>query len=374
MRRTLVFITLIISSLLLGACAAKLPTADEIVAKMEAARASTNDVHATVAINFTSPDQTGSMVIEGWMQKLPDAADGQPKARVRAEVLEASQADLVGSLVVSDGQQFWLYNPAKNTVVVGTADEMKNQSPSTPAGATQMLQDVIQKGLDAVDLEVQGEEQVAGKNTWKVKVTPKPETTANLQLAGVVDGTMWVDEELAMPLKLSVDASDFGSGTVEVQGIEVNAGVSDDLFTYTPPADATVVQAADLIAQMAPKPATLEEARSSVSFTLREPSYLPAGLALVEVRVVGTDTVIMNYNGDSGSMSLVQSNGDVGNDREPPAGSNVQQITVRGQQATLITGADGQGSLLRWDEGGIKTVIAGTISGDEAVKVAEGLK
>jgi len=374
MRRTLIFISLLIGSLLLGACAERLPTADEIVTKMEAARANTNDVHATVAIDFTSPDQSGSMVIEGWMQKLPDAADGKPQARVRAEVREASQADLVGTLLVSDGQQFWLYNPAKNTVVVGNADEMKNQAPTTPAGATQMLQDVVQQGLDAVNLEVQGEEQVAGKNTWKVKVTPKPETVANLQLDGVIEGTMWVDEDLAMPLKLSVDASDFGSGNVEVRAIEVNAGVSADLFTYTPPADATVVQAADLIAQMAPKAATLDEARSSVGFTLREPTYLPAGLALVEVRVVGTDTVIMNYSGNGASMSLVQSNGSAGDDRQPPADSNVQQVTVGGHPATIITSADGSSSFLSWEQDGIKTVIAGTISSDEAIKVAEGLK
>lgn len=374
MRRTLILISLLIGSLLLGACASSLPTADEIVAKMEQARASTNDIHATVAIDFSSPDQSGNMVIEGWMQKLPDAADGQPQARVRAEVRSASQADMVGTLVVSDGDQFWIYNPAKNTVITGSAADMKKQAPTSPAGATQMLQDVIQQGLDAVDLEVLGEEQVAGKNTWKVKVTPKPETAANLKLAGVVEGTMWVDEELAMPLKLSLDASDFGSGNVAVQSIEVNAGVDPGLFSYTPPADAKIVQAADLVAQMAPKAATLDEARSSVSFTLREPTYLPAGLALVEVRVVGTDTVIMNYNGESASMSLVQSNGSAGDDREPPAGSNIEQVTVRGQPGTLITGADGQGTLLTWEEAGVKTVIAGTISGDEALKVAEGLK
>lgn len=374
MRRTFVLVTLLIGSLLLGACANTLPSADEIVAKMEAARASTNDVHATVAIDFSSPDQSGSMVIEGWMQKLPDAADGKPKARVRAEVLEASQAELVGTLVVSDGEQFWLYSPAENTVVTGSAADMKDQAPTTPAGATQMLQDVIQQGLDAVVLEVQGEEQVAGKNTWKVGVTPKPETAANLQLAGVVEGTMWIDEELALPLKLTVDASDFGSGSVAVQSIAVNAGVDPGLFSYTPPAGATVVQAADLVAEMAPKAASLDEARSSVSFTLREPAYLPAGLALVEVRVVGTDTVIMSYNGESANMSLVQSNGDVGDDREPPADSNIQAVTVRGQQGTLITGADGQGTLLAWEEGGIKTMIAGTLSADEALKVAEGLK
>ncbi|NTW02276.1 MAG: DUF4367 domain-containing protein [Oscillochloris sp.] len=293
---------------------------------------------------------------------------------MRAEVREASEAKLVGALLVSDGQQFWLYNPTENTVIVGTADEMKQQDPTTPAGATQMLQDVIQQGLDAVDLEVQGEEQVAGKNTWKVKVTPTTETTANLQLDGIIEGVMWVDEELAMPLKVSIDASDFGSGTIEAQSIEVNTGLSADLFSYTPPADATIVQAADLIEQIAPKVATVEEARSSVSFTLREPTYLPTGLAMVEVRVVGTDTVIINYNGEGSSMSLVQSNGSMDDDRQPPAGSNVQQITVRGQQATLITSADGKSSFLSWEEGGIKTLIAGMISGDETIKIAEGLK
>jgi len=374
MRRTFLALVLMLGLLSLGACAGQLPTADEIVTKMEAARANTNDVHATVAVNFTSPDQKGSVVVEGWMQKLPDAADGHPKARVRAQVLESSQADLVGTLLVSDGEQFWLYNPAKNTVVTGTAADMKNQAPTSPAGATQVLQDVVQQGLDAVNLEVLGEEQVAGNNTWKVKVTPKPETVSNLKLDGVIEGTMWVDEALAIPLKLSVDASDFGSGTVEVRQIAVNAGVSADLFTYTPPAGATIVQAADLVAKMAPKAATLAEARSSVSFSLREPTYLPAGMALVEVRVVGTDTVIINYNGADTSMSLVQSNGDLSDNRQPPVGSNTKQVTVRGQSATLITAADGKSSFLSWEEGGIKTLIAGTISGDEAIKVAEGLK
>jgi outer membrane lipoprotein-sorting protein len=373
MRRISLIALLLVGSLLLGACAERLPTAAEITQKMEAARASTDDVHATVAIGFTSPDQSGTLVVEGWMQKLPDAADGQPHARVRAEVREASQAAMVGTLVVSDGDTFWLYSPNDNTVVTGSAADMKSQAPSTPAGATQMLQDVIQQGLDAVDLKVLGEEQVAGKSTWKVSVAPKAETSAKLQLAGVIDGTMWVDEQLALPLKLALDAGDLGSGSLEVRTIEVNSGLSADLFSFTPPAGATIVQAADLAAKMAPKAATLDEARTSVSFTLREPSYLPAGLALSEVRVIGTSTVILNYTGGSASISLVQSNGDVGNDRQPPAGSNTTQVTVHGQPATLIT-AEGQGSLLSWQEGGIKTLIAGTLSGDEAIKVAEGLK
>lgn len=376
MRRNAIFVLMLLGTLLLGACAERLPTADEIVERMEAARAATEDAHATVAIDFTSPEQSGRLVIEGWMQRTGAAdAAGEPTARLRAEVREASEPEMVGSLVVSDGETFWIYSPSQNTVVTGSAEEMGKQGPASAAGASAALQDLVQQGLDAVDLEVLGTEQVAGKDTWKVKVTPKAETTSQLQLDGIVEGTMWVDEELALPLRLALDASDFGSGTVEVQSIELNTGLSADLFTFTPPAGAEVVDAAELAEQMAPRATTVEEARTSVSFRLLEPTYLPASLALVEVRVIGTDTAILNYAGGEQSLSLVQSNaGEPGADREPPAGSSVETVTVRGVEGTLIRGADGQGSLLRWEESGVRYVIAGTISGEEAITTAEGLK
>ena len=376
MRRYTLLLLALISALALAACGATLPTADEIVERMEAARAATTSAHAVVTLDFTSPEQSGRIVVEGWMEKTgaTDAA-GNPITRVRAEVREASEGQLAGTVAVSDGTTFWLYNPAENTVITGEAGKMKQAAASTPAGPATMLTDLVARGLDAVDLEVLGSEQVAGKDTWKVRVTPKAETSAQLQLDGVIDGTMWVDSDLALPLKLTIDASDLGSGTVEVQTIETNQPIDAARFSFTPPADAKVVQAEELAAQMqAPSASTLEEARTSVSFALREPSYLPTGIALVEVRVVGTSTVILNYAGEAGSASVVQSNEDVGRDREPPAGSQVSDVSVGGLPATLITGGDGQGSLLRWEDAGVRYVVAGTLSGDEALKIAEGLR
>lgn len=375
MRRYALLLLTTIGALMLAACGPNLPSAEEIVQRMEAARAATDDAHAVVAIDFTSPEQSGRIVVEGWTQKTgATGPDGEPIARMRAEVREASQDGLVGTIAVSDGETFWLYNPAENTVVTGAAGEMKDAAAGTPAGAATALTDLISQGLDALDLEVLGAEQVAGKSTWKVKLTPKAETSAQLQLDGIVEGTMWVDSELALPLKLTLDASDLGSGTVEVRQIETNTGLSADLFTFTPPAGATIVQAAELAAAAQPRPTTLDEARTGVSFTLREPAYLPAGMTLVEVRVIGTSTVILNYAGDSASVSVVQSNEEVGRDREPPQGSEQRDVTVGGAPATLITGGDGQGSLLRWEQGGLRYVVAGTLSGDEALKVAESLK
>lgn len=375
MRYLRILTILLIGVLALAACGEQLPTAEEIVERMEQARAEMDDLHAVASIEFSSAEESGSMRIEGWMQRTDDTdAAGNPISRIRAEVLESSEPKLVGSLIVSDGTTFWLYSPSENTVVTGNTDEMKDAVEQGPAGATAMLQDIVQQGLDAVDLEVTGSEQVAGKDTWVVKVTPKEDTSAQLQLDGVIEGMMWIDEELALPLKLTLDASDFGNGGLEVETIEVNSGLSADIFTFTPPADATIVDAADIAAEMQPRAATIEEARSSVSFTLLEPTYLPAGTALIEVRVIGTSTVILNYGGADASLSLVQSNAETGAEREPPAGSEVTPVTVRGVEGTLIIGPNGEGSLLRWEENGIRYVIAGTLSGDEALNVAEGLE
>lgn len=375
MARHLLLIVALLGALLLAACGQSLPTAEEIVDRMEAARAATNDAHAIVAIDFTSPERSGSLVVEGWMEKTGETdAAGEPIARLRIQVLEASEEGLKDTLVVSDGETFWLYNPAENTVITGSASEMGERGPTDPAGAADALQRIVGEGLDALELTVVGEEQVAGKPTWKVDFTPKAETSAQLQLDGVIEGSMWVDEALAIPLKLTLDASDFGQGSVEVRNIETNTGLSAELFRFTPPPGAEVVQAAELVSRLQPRASTLEEARTDVSFALREPGYLPAGMSLVEVRVIGTGTVILNYTGESGSVSVVQSNEEVGRDREPPAGSEVRTVAVGGATGTLITGGDGQGSLLRWEQDGIRYVVAGTISSDEALRVAEGLE
>jgi outer membrane lipoprotein-sorting protein len=376
MRRLSLFLLTILGVLALAACAQSLPTAEEIVSRMEAARAATTSAEATVTLNFSTQERNGSLTVLGWMEQTGTTnAAGQPVARVRAEVAAASEPDLAGTTLVSDGTSFWLYNPAENTVITGVMSELKGAAQTTPAGAATMLTDVIGQGLDAVDLTVLGVEEVAGKSTWKVGVTPRAETSAQLRLDGVINGTMWVDEELALPLKLELDASDFGQGTLEVSNLIVNEPINPARFSFDIPAGATVVQAADLAAQMQQQSATnVEEARTAVSFAMREPGYLPAGVSLVEVRVVGTSTVILNYVGEGTSLSVVQSNEDVGRDREPPAGSQVEEVTVNGVPATLITGADGQGSLLRWEESGVRYVVAGTLSGAEALLVAEGLK
>ena len=234
------------------------------------------------------------------------------------------------------------------------------------------MQDLIQQGLDAVDLEVLGEEAVAGKNAWKVKVTPKAET--ELPFEGVVSALMWVDTDLALPLKLDVDGSDLGSGSVEVQSLEHNPGLSPDIFTFTIPEGATVIDAADVIAEHQQEAAsTIDEAQAAVSFTVQAPSTLPVGFSLVEVRMLGKDAVVQNYTSADQQISLVQSaNPELGNDLRMPANAVREQITVHGQPAELITlSGERNGSMVRWAQNGVNLIATGNVSAEIIIAFAE---
>lgn len=98
-------------SLLLGGCQNR-PTAEEIMAKMKQVKASTEDAHAILEFSVQGQVMDTELVIEVW-EKKPN--------KFRAEVLKASDAELVGAISVTDGQQFWMYQPSQDEVLVGEA-------------------------------------------------------------------------------------------------------------------------------------------------------------------------------------------------------------------------------------------------------------
>jgi len=376
MRRLSLFLLSLIGLLTLAACTQPLPSAEELAQRMEAARATMTSAEATLSISFVTPEQNSTLSAMGWMEQTGqrDAA-GAPITRMRTEVGAASEAELLGMTMVSDGSTFWLYSPAEQRVITGAQDELKESAQTDPALSTTMLSELLNQGLEAVDLKVVGTEVIAGRPTWKVDFTPRAETSAQLGLNGLINGTLWVDEELALPLKLTLDAGDLGQGTVELSNLQVNQPIDPERFRFTPPPGVTVEQAADLVEQMRDRAtASLEEARDAVDFSLREPGYLPTGLSLVEVRLLDTNTVIMNYVGSETSLSIVQSREDLGRDREPPVNSKLESVTVNGRPATLITAANGQGSMLRWEDQRVYYIVTGTLSGEEALQVAAALR
>jgi outer membrane lipoprotein-sorting protein len=389
MSKRLLATLMLLMSMVLAACAKEEITAENIVTKMQEAQRNTADMHAVARLDYTSRDESGFITAEYWMRKTgaKDEAGNDIQA-VRVKVLESSEADAVGVEAVFNGDSGWLYSPKENTAYVGSKADMEGMKPEEsnggPASQTEMLmqlQGFIQQGLDAVNIEIQGEEQVAGSNAYKLKITPKPEAQQQLQLPIelLVDITLWVDSTRWMPVKLIVDAKDMGKVEIAAQTLEVNAGVDAAQFDAAPPAGATIVKIADLVKEhekeAGASATTLDDARAQAGFTLLTAGAANAGAALVDVQMIKlpqSTAVVQSFSGPGVEWSLVQSQGDFDPSKRDNVGGTA--VDVRGVKGTLIEGKGNVGTLLTWEENGVSFVVAGNISAEDAQKIAADLK
>ena len=339
-------------ALILAGCGQQI-TAEEIVAKMQETVDGTQDAHAIVVADVNVQGVQLSVKAELWEQ-APN--------KVRAQVLEASQPGLVGTMLVSDGENGWFYEPARNQVTVGAVEAMDTPLPREVLVG---LQEVIQQVLNAADVELAGEETLAGRDAYKLVANPK-EDAAEPLFPGNGTATVWVDKDQWIVLKAEYVASAFGQGALEVQSFELNPGLSPDLFTFEVPADATVVYAE----ANEPVSLTLDEARAQAGFPLLVPAYVPAGATLIEVFKTGESFVLRYDHSRDVSFTVFQGTGEVG----PPTLGKTHNITVRGHDATAITDEAGGNTFLYWTESDITVVVAGRISLDEALQVAESLE
>jgi len=341
---------LVAISLLLGGCQ-KQPTAEEIVAKMREVEASTEDAHAVLEISVRGQEMDEELVIEVW-EKKPD--------KFRAEVLEASDSEFVGAINVTDGHQVWMYQPSQNEVLVG---KVGPGEPSSPRDIIQFIDEMIQRILDTSEVKLVGEEDVAGVATYKLEITPREDGEAILPMGG--KATLWVEQERWIVLQAHFSGEILGEGWMRVRSFELNTGLADDRFQFEIPKGAKVTSAED----KRPKHLTLDEARAQADFTLLVPTYVPEDATLIDVLTVD-GAFILHYDHSTTSFTVIQ--GLPEGAREAPPGQKTE-VTVRGQTANLIT--DGLGNnLLTWMEDGVAITIAGRISQDEILKVAESLQ
>jgi outer membrane lipoprotein-sorting protein len=342
---------LVAVSLLVVGCQSQ-PTAEEIVVKLKEVEASTEDAHAVLVIDIEGQGVDENLTVEVW-EKKPD--------KFRAEVLESSDPDHAGAVTVADGQQVWMYQPSKNEVVVG---EVGPDGSSSPRDMIREVDEVIQRALDTSEVNLAGEEDVAGRKTYKLELTPTENEDALLPAGS--KATLWVDQEDWFVLQAEISGDLLGKGWMSVRSFELNTGLDDGLFQFDIPEGAKVTNMED----KRPKPITLDEARARAGFPLLLPSYLPEGVTLIDVLAMG-EAIILRYDHSPISFTIIQGTGD---DTMPlPAGSQQSEVTVRGQTATLYSDG-GSSNLLTWTENGVVITIAGHISQDEILKVAESLQ
>jgi outer membrane lipoprotein-sorting protein len=353
MRKLLVVSSLIlVLSLAVAGCGQKM-TAEEIVAKMQETASKTTDAHAEIQVNLNVEGMDLSATAEVW-EKSPN--------KIYAHVSNSSQPEYEGVTLVSDGQQAWLYDPVKNQVTVGAAGEIDLPLPQEMIAS---MQGAIQQVLDASDVELAGEEAVAGHDTYKLTLSQKEGNETEL-FPGNGTATLWVDKERWIVLKAIYEAGALGQGTMEVLDYELNPGLTDDRFHLEIPEGAQIIEAHAEEAE----PLTLEEAKAQAGFPLLVPDYAPGGATLIEVFKM-SDMIILRYDHSPDvAFAIMQGQQLAG----LPSFGQAETVTVRGQEATVITEEASGNTVLYWTENDVTVGVAGHISLDEAIKVAESLK
>jgi outer membrane lipoprotein-sorting protein len=359
-----------------------IPSADELLTQSLETLETVTDGHAIVEATAELPEKTVSGTFEVWGKFSADP-DGRPSVRV--EVLTASEAELVGLTAVSDGTQSWLYNPNRNTVVVGQAEELAPllvekfagyegewghggdfdpetaDIPETPAEA-------VAKMLEYFTAERNGQEEVAGTDAYLLRLIPIPEQMPDeFRVAGGYIN-LWLRTGDKLPLAAEYAEGALGYGKVQATLAEINTGLDDSIFTFVIPEGVEVIEATELVAELG----ALEHSSEAVDFETLTPTDLPEETIVAETQQIG-GAVIQRYNLPEGRSFVVAQGPSMPLD-VPAEATSTETVIVRGVEGTLYGNDEDTRALLTWSEGEVSFLVGGDLSAEQAAAIAESLQ
>jgi outer membrane lipoprotein-sorting protein len=362
------------------------PTAADILVQSLETAETITDGHVIVSIEVDTLEQDGSGTLEIWGRHSEEG----PGA-FRLEVLEASEEKAQGAMIVTDGETLWAYSPSENKVFVGTPEEAQafmetNQDLLAEYGQFNMHRkakpedgeyehpesaaEAVEKLQEYVKIAKSGTETVAGETATLLKLEPIPEQmpAEYAAIGGLIN--LWVGKDSQLPLAISYNGGSMGEASLNILELEVNSGIDDDIFTFEIPADAEVVTFADL----EPQSLSLEDAGEAVQFDFLTPSELPSGATLVDILEVQGALVQRYTLPEGGSFTVAQGlAGEGPSDMRTPS-TESQSLDLRGTTGQLFESEDGDQVLLTWTEGKLFFSVAGNLTSEQALAIADSLE
>jgi outer membrane lipoprotein-sorting protein len=354
------------------------PSAKDILVESFETLTTVTDVHATVTFEADTIEKDSSGMLEVWARRSEDG----PGA-FRTEVLESSEAKALGMVIVSDGETLWAYSPVENKVLVGTAEDAHSMIEDSDLFAGEFAEftadheefdhpenanEAVDKLLEYVTANVSGNESVAGETSHLLELEPIPESMPSEFAAVGGSISIWIGEDSALLLAAAYTGGTMGDVSITVLEYELNAGLTDSVFQFEIPADAEIVRFEDL----EPKSLTLEEAGESAEFELLTLAETDATLIdIINVRGI----LVQRYTfPEGGSFTIAQGVAENLTDEfNFPTGEG-QTVEVRGTTGQLIEAESGDQVLLTWTAGELFYSVAGDLSPEEALLIAESLQ
>jgi outer membrane lipoprotein-sorting protein len=353
------------------------PSAKDLMLGAIETMQTTTDGHTIATFTMTTPEESATGTLEMW-GKLSEDPETLPSFRV--EVLNASEAELVGITAVSDGENFWMYDPSENKVLVGTAEEAMEMMKEHMEGKEfdefdheefdpeemdhpETPEEAVDKVLEYFDAERIADLQIGDTNAHGFRLIPIPDQMPDEVRAAGGFFRVYVRPEDGAPLAVEYAEGMMGSGSATATSLEINQGVDDSLFTFAIPDGAEVLTLEDI----KPEQLSPEEA---AELDVLSPTNLPADATHVSTTGM-RGAIVQRFNrADGSSFTVSQGPANAVSER----GDTGESVTVRGVEGTLFTNEEGNQALLTWSDGEKTFWIGGQVTGDEALAIAESLE
>lgn len=347
----------------------------------EAARLLTEieDGHAVVEFTVEMPEESAQGTAEMWAVQ-DFGPDGEPAFRV--EVLQSSKPEMAGVIAVGDGTQVWLWNPNKNTVYTGTAEEMKarmaehegefdaeqfDRPDFDPEAMPETPEEAVDKMLEYFTAERAGSDQISGTAVEQLRLIPIPEEIPEEMRANGGLLNIWLRASDSAPMSAEYAGGAVGYAKATATFLELNQGVDPALFTFAIPEGAEVVNLADI---EPPADISAAEAEKLAEFDVLSPAELPAAARLEGISEV-RGAIVQRYRLPDGERFTIAQGAAEAAGRQSDEGA---AVTVRGVDGLLFEDEGGERALLSWSEGGVSFWVGGDVSAAEALSIAESLQ
>ena len=134
-----------------------------------------------------------------------------------------------GDLIVGDGRYFWIYYPSadRRQVIRAPAGE--------GAGAVDLQSQFIGDPLTRFTHVYHGTQQINGRNAHVITLTPRRD-------AGYKTLKVWIDAADYLVRRFVITEETGTLVEFQLSNLTANPTLSDDIFRFTPPAGATIIE------------------------------------------------------------------------------------------------------------------------------------
>jgi outer membrane lipoprotein-sorting protein len=307
--------------------------------------------------------QAGSALMTGAAGRLWLTNDGHGRIEL--------QSDAGDVQIVWDPETISVYDASSNIVYRANLPQQTSSSgtdTNTPPTLAEIDSFLTNLGVDWALSDAQPT-NVGGQPAYNVSISPKHDggLLGSLQLA-------W-DASQGTPLQVGVYAQGDNSPVLQLALSNVNYGaVPSGDVNVAPPADTKVV---DLgggttdTGSSTPAVTGLAAVQAAAPFTVVAPDTL-VGLPQKDVRLVGGDTMIALYGQGLGGIALVERKVDSSTTGSSGVLSNLPTVSLDGITAHELSTQ--LGTVLEWESGGVRYVLAGSLPAAAAEAAARGVK